>query len=277
MAYENRWNERDRHEQSHRFGGDEPRWESGDRGREEERARGWRPFGDSGPSNYDRAGVRADNSRGDYRPGGREGGETYGRSANRSAWTSDSDYGQGRDRDVGRGLESDREGGFGETGGRYSESFREQDRGHGRSGAEALDRAGEGARRLWDKATDRVQSWFGDDDRRGEHRGRGPKGYRRSDERIRDDVSDRLSDDSWLDASDIEVRVDNSEVTLDGTVSSRDDKRRAEDLAERVSGVDHVQNNLRVRRQGDALATTAAATLGGATSSFGQTNNGDRS
>ena len=38
-------------------------------------------------------------------------------------------------------------------------------------------------------------------------------------------------------------------VTLDGTVSTRLQKRRAEDCAEDVSGVKHVQNNLRVQEQ----------------------------
>ena len=78
--------------------------------------------------------------------------------------------------------------------------------------------AGNDARNWFDKASDKLQGWFGDEDaqrrsrwdevRAGGHRGHGPKGYRRSDERIRDDVSDRLSDDSWLDASDIEVKVE---------------------------------------------------------------------
>ncbi len=82
--------------------------------------------------------------------------------------------------------------------------------------------------------------------RSGEHRGRGPRGYQRSDERIREDVNDRLTDDPLLDASGIEVEVSGAEVTLSGTVQRREDKRRAEDVAERVSGVAHVQNNLRV-------------------------------
>jgi hypothetical protein len=88
-------------------------------------------------------------------------------------------------------------------------------------------------RREWDAAA-------------GEHRGRGPKGYKRSDERIREDVSDRLTDDPLLDASDIELTVAGGEVTLNGTVTSRFAKRRAEDCADAVSGVGHVQNNLRV-------------------------------
>lgn len=85
----------------------------------------------------------------------------------------------------------------------------------------------------------------------GEHRGRGPKGYRRADERIREDVNDRLTDDSWLDARDIDVVVADGEVTLTGTVDSRRAKRRAEDIAEHVSGVSDVQNNLKVRRDSE--------------------------
>lgn len=78
------------------------------------------------------------------------------------------------------------------------------------------------------------------------HRGRGPKGYRRSDERISEDVHDRLTDDPWLDATDIEVTVKAGEVTLSGQVDSREGKHRAERLVEDLSGVRHVQNNLRV-------------------------------
>jgi hypothetical protein len=84
----------------------------------------------------------------------------------------------------------------------------------------------------------------------GSHRGRGPKGYQRSDERIREDVNDALTDDDLLDASDIQIEVQDCEVTLSGTVTSREDKRRAEDLVEDISGVRHVQNEIRVEREG---------------------------
>lgn len=78
--------------------------------------------------------------------------------------------------------------------------------------------------------------------------GKGPKGYVRSDERIREDVCDRLSDDDELDASDITVNVSNGEVRLEGSVIDRQSKHRAEDLAESVSGVQDVTNNLRARK-----------------------------
>jgi hypothetical protein len=81
----------------------------------------------------------------------------------------------------------------------------------------------------------------------GSHRGRGPKGYRRSDQRIHEDVCERLTEDRFIDASNIEVVVKDGEVILSGTVSSRGLKRRAEDLAETASGVAHVQNNLRIQ------------------------------
>lgn len=111
---------------------------------------------------------------------------------------------------------------------------------------------GEADRDTWDRARDEVASWFGSDEaeerrRRDKYRGVGPRGYKRPDSRIIEDVNDRLSDHPALDASDIEVSVQEGEVTLEGHVSDRRDKRIAEDCADSVSGVRHVQNNLRVK------------------------------
>ncbi len=113
-----------------------------------------------------------------------------------------------------------------------------------------------GERGWWERAKDEVKSWVGDDDAERRrymdearsHCGRGPKGYTRSDERIREDVCDCLTEDWVVDASDIEVTVTGGEITLNGTVDSRHAKRRAEDRADSISGVRHVQNNLRVRQ-----------------------------
>ena len=81
----------------------------------------------------------------------------------------------------------------------------------------------------------------------GQFAGRGPKGYKRSDDRIKEDVNEELTRHPDLDASDIEVKVENGEVTLSGTVDARQAKRLAEDLAENCSGVHEVHNHLRVR------------------------------
>jgi hypothetical protein len=76
--------------------------------------------------------------------------------------------------------------------------------------------------------------------------GRGPKGYRRSDDRIREDVSEELFRNPEIDASEIEIQTQNGEVTLTGKVEDRHQKRLAEDIAERVSGVTDVHNQLKV-------------------------------
>ncbi len=85
-------------------------------------------------------------------------------------------------------------------------------------------------------------------------RGRGPKGYARSDERIREDVSSRLEDAEDLDPSEVSVEVDDGQVKLSGQVDSRWAKRYCEDLAYQVRGVKNVQNQLdvegREREQG---------------------------
>lgn len=79
-------------------------------------------------------------------------------------------------------------------------------------------------------------------------KGRGPKNYRRSDERIREIVCERLTDDLFVDASDVHVEVKNGELTLSGTVDSRAAKWRAEDIAGHSAGAPQIHNQLRVRR-----------------------------
>jgi osmotically-inducible protein OsmY len=127
----------------------------------------------------------------------------------------------------------------------------------GRFGVPPSDRRPDEGRSFLDKAADQVASWFGDrdaerrrlqDELQASHRGRGPKGYKRSDARIQEDINERLTEDPYLDATDIDVMVQDGDITLTGVVLSREDKRRAERLAEDISGVRDVQNNLRLRR-----------------------------
>ena len=83
----------------------------------------------------------------------------------------------------------------------------------------------------------------------GQHSGKGPKGYQRSDDRIREDVSEALSRHGDVDASEIEVNVQNGEVTLTGTVQDRQQKRLAEDVVADLSGVKDVHNQIRVQHE----------------------------
>jgi osmotically-inducible protein OsmY len=82
----------------------------------------------------------------------------------------------------------------------------------------------------------------------GGHRGKGPRNFTRSDDRIREMVCERLTDDDRVDATNIDVRVTNGEVVLSGTVHDRRSKRIAEDIVEDLPGVTDVQNVIRVQR-----------------------------
>jgi hypothetical protein len=84
----------------------------------------------------------------------------------------------------------------------------------------------------------------------GPHRGKGPRNYQRPDERIIEDLNDRLCDNPYIDASEIDVSVAQGVVVLSGTVENRDSKRLAEDIGESVSGVQDVENRLHVKMRG---------------------------
>jgi len=83
-------------------------------------------------------------------------------------------------------------------------------------------------------------------ERSGGHRGRGPRNILRSDERIADDLIERLTRDEDIDAREILVAVDAGTVTLTGEVPERGMKHLAENLAVSVQGVRDVNNRLAV-------------------------------
>lgn len=109
------------------------------------------------------------------------------------------------------------------------------------------------------------------------YRGVGPKNYRRSDERLTEEINERLTDDDYLDASEITVRVADGKVTLEGTVDQRWMKHMAEDIADACSGVKEVDNRITVTQGSGTLnrgtdtprssTTTASGTGTGAGSS----------
>jgi len=96
---------------------------------------------------------------------------------------------------------------------------------------------------------DRAGAFFTgrDVDRSGERRARRRRGP--SDRVLWAVIAQRLKDHRGLDLHDVEVLVEDAEVTLNGTVRRKEEKRRIEDIVD-VDGVRHVQNNLRVRDRG---------------------------
>jgi hypothetical protein len=76
----------------------------------------------------------------------------------------------------------------------------------------------------------------------------GPRSYRRSDERIQEEICEALTRHPGIDASDVDIRVENGEVTLTGEVEDRRARRLAEEITEHCAGVTDVHNELRARR-----------------------------
>lgn len=98
----------------------------------------------------------------------------------------------------------------------------------------------------------------------GPYRGVGPKGYERSDTAIGEDVSQRLMENSNIDASDIVVDVLSGEVMLTGAVRTDDERRSAERAALLVLGVRSVVNRLQVTREPASRESAMAAQPQGA-------------
>ena len=112
----------------------------------------------------------------------------------------------------------------------------------------------------WGQGDQSRQGSMGSARSQGGFAGRGPKGYQRSDERLQEEISDRLMADDRIDASDIEIDVQSSEVTLTGTVPDRWMKRQAEDMVEQVMGVREVMNQIRVQREGEGRSADQGST-----------------
>lgn len=240
------------------YGNESGGWE----GREREQWRNRHAHGDyDRNANYGRYGSSGG---GNYGPG-------YAQSYDGQGYGGEADHGRGR------GFESNEPGSYGASYGNqggYRQSYGNPGlRSYSSSGRPSGGRAygdysGSPSGYFGDESSRRFsdnRQWGSQDDY-GEHRGRGPRGYKRSDERIREDVCDCLTDDDRLDATNIEVSVKDGEVTLSGTVTSRDDKRWAELLTERISGVKEVQNSVRVQEPrsqstgGSSLSGTSSAT-----------------
>lgn len=71
----------------------------------------------------------------------------------------------------------------------------------------------------------------------------------RPDEKIRGEVMEALYKDMGFDASKIEVDVSEGNVYLRGSVNSREEKKAAESCAERISGVEDIFNELKIKKK----------------------------
>jgi hypothetical protein len=228
-------------------GGSGQQWardRSGWQGREGPGMYGQGSFGQgaSGQGGYGAGGYGA----GGYGPSG-YGASGYGAGGYGAGGYGAGSYGAGGAGQGGYGFGGAGHGGYGLGGGRESSLGQGQGREYARR-----DYGMETARDTWGGGygpnTGFTGQRVGPSFQRGQFAGRGPRGYQRSDDRIREDVNEWLTRHPEIDASDIDVTVERCEVTLTGVVEDRRDKRLAEDIAESVPGVNEVHNQLRPRK-----------------------------
>lgn len=115
------------------------------------------------------------------------------------------------------------------------------------------------------------QEWQADQDWQGGRQGgqrHMPKGYKRSDERLQEDICERLSR-SGLDVSEVSVSVSEGRVTLEGSVNERYMKHAIEDCADDCMGVESVENRIRVDRAG---ARSGTGGMGASGSMWGESS-----
>jgi hypothetical protein len=194
-----------------------------------------------------------------------------------SGYDSDRSYGQGNERDDARSnarhASWTQEHDY--AGPRYGEGNRQSPPGRGDAGSQHAhtDTYGGAGFRQQGK-----RYWFDEGDQRGRFRGTQPRGYERSDDRLRELACERLTD-ADIDASDIEVKVSQGTVTLEGSVPVRWMKHATEDLIDDLGGVRDIQNRLRVGRgtPGESQATSGSASpvAGGAQAAPGASPNAD--
>ncbi len=100
-------------------------------------------------------------------------------------------------------------------------------------------------------------SMGGSQQQTGRYHGVGPKGYTRSDDRLKEEICDMLTRHHEIDASDVEVEVKDGEVTLTGSVPDRRMKHMVEDATERSYGIKEIHNQIKVKRsEGSSASST---------------------
>jgi len=104
-------------------------------------------------------------------------------------------------------------------------------------------------------------------------RGNPPKGYKKSDQRLQEDLSEALMDEG-IDCANVDLQVTEGVVKLSGEVVERSDKFRIEQIAAAMSGIHDVENQLRMARK-DARSTSDStlSSAGSSTDTSGKRTN----
>jgi hypothetical protein len=93
----------------------------------------------------------------------------------------------------------------------------------------------------------------------------GPKGYQRSDERLKEDISERLMEAVHIDSREVTVEVRDAKVVLEGVVPDRRMRHAIEDLVDACPGVQDIDNRVGV----GSASVPAVGTVGTTSTGMG--------
>lgn len=238
-----------------------------------------RPWRDTTGRDYGGGGFRSrseDWNRDDQREY-REGRYGSGDFGYESGSRGEPSFGSGFDAEGSRSPRYFGMGNYGEGGSHFTGGYDQRGQGRGSSGDDYGSGYQGSTRYRGGESGYRAENWRGSDySYRGESRSerpgllqrlfkRGPKGYQRSDERLREDISERLMQSHDVDSSEVTVNVASGKVTLEGTVPNRYMKHYIEDLVDACPGVQDIDNRVRVDPMSGQTTTSPTQTASSST------------
>ena len=93
-----------------------------------------------------------------------------------------------------------------------------------------------------------------DADTKRDELGRGFVGYDSADDRIDEELTDHLTEHSYIDTTQVTFTVKDGKATLEGSVPDADQKNYVEEVAAKIDGVKGIDNRLTVQKPQDTLA-----------------------
>jgi hypothetical protein len=115
----------------------------------------------------------------------------------------------------------------------------------------------------------RQAAYFMEDPAQVRARGRIPRSYSRSDERVREDICERIAADPRIDATDVSVHVRERRVVLEGSVPERRMKYVIEDVAAECLRANDVDNHITVAKGEQSGTSDGGDSMGTSTSELG--------
>lgn len=236
------------------------------------RERDYRDYGRAQPGGaYEHAGERGYRHGGGYGGYGEQPGEAGGGFGSGRSYAAEPGWGPDYGNEARGNRAYEGQGGFPGSYGAQHGGYAREGGGYRHGGQGQYGQGfGEAGRTYGEHGSGQSRTGYGSEDRQ-RRQARGPKGYQRSDERLKEDICERLMAADHIDAAEVTVEVKSGKVTLEGSVPQRRMKHAIEDLVDDCIGVQDIDNKLRVAQLQQTRSETRTSIGTGAQGSSGST------